>query len=246
MFVWNVRKWKSILIDASETTKDDVTTLTHVPTKWWRVRYRYRFRAGAKLPYCMILFPFRSALTRIFCLVYCMIFCVFGFVFPICDVLTKSSGEHHLYSEVCQLLNILCSPFWAVFRVVSRDQLSCSCLWNLGSRRSRSIRTGTTSLNMWNEFVLLPPSLADILVSQEFYIFLWISRPRFQWGTGVKTNAKRGADAQLGEKQWMWRHLRPERATTSFQMRHSQGVTLPIALLTSPSSQSCVSAPVSD
>jgi hypothetical protein len=26
--------------------------LTHVPTKWWRVRYRYRFRAGAKLPYC--------------------------------------------------------------------------------------------------------------------------------------------------------------------------------------------------
>jgi hypothetical protein len=46
-----------------------------------------------------------------------------------------------------------------------------------------------------------------------------------EWGTGVKTNAKGGADAdvQLGEKQWMWRHLRPERATTSFQMRHSQG-----------------------
>jgi hypothetical protein len=24
-----------------------------------------------------------------------------------------------------------------------------------------------------------------------------------QWGTGVKTNAKGGADTQLGEKQWM-------------------------------------------
>jgi hypothetical protein len=33
MFVWNVRKWKPILVDASETTEDDVTTLTHVPTK---------------------------------------------------------------------------------------------------------------------------------------------------------------------------------------------------------------------
>jgi hypothetical protein len=32
---------KPILVDASETTEDDVTTLTHVPTKWWRVRYRY-------------------------------------------------------------------------------------------------------------------------------------------------------------------------------------------------------------
>jgi hypothetical protein len=52
MFVWNVRKWKPILVDASETTEDDVTTLTHVPTKWWRVRYRYCFRAGAKLPSC--------------------------------------------------------------------------------------------------------------------------------------------------------------------------------------------------
>jgi hypothetical protein len=40
-----------------------------------------------------------------------------------------------------------------------------------------------------------------------------------------ENNAKGGADAQLGEKQWMWRHLRPERATTSFQMRHSQGMT---------------------
>jgi hypothetical protein len=59
-----------------------------------------------------------------------------------------------------------------------------------------------------------------------------------QWGTGVKTNAKGGADAQLGEKQWMWRHLRPERATTSFQMCHSQCMTFPIALLTSPSSPS--------
>jgi hypothetical protein len=27
-----------------------------------------------------------------------------------------------------------------------------------------------------------------------------------QWGTGVKTNAKGGADAQLGERQWMWHH----------------------------------------
>jgi hypothetical protein len=63
-----------------------------------------------------------------------------------------------------------------------------------------------------------------------------------QWGTGVKTNAKGGADAQLGEKQWMWRHLHPERATTSFQMRHSQGMTFPIALSTSPSSPSYVSA----
>jgi hypothetical protein len=26
MFVWNVRKWKPILVDASETTEDDVTT----------------------------------------------------------------------------------------------------------------------------------------------------------------------------------------------------------------------------
>jgi hypothetical protein len=41
----------------------------------------------------------------------------------------------------------------------------------------------------------------------------------------------------------MWRHLRPERVTTSFQMRHSQGMTFPIALSTSPSSPSCVSAP---
>jgi hypothetical protein len=32
-----------------------------------------------------------------------------------------------------------------------------------------------------------------------------------------ETNAKGGADAQLGEKQWMWRHIRPEIATTSFQ-----------------------------
>jgi hypothetical protein len=31
-------------------------------------------------------------------------------------------------------------------------------------------------------------------------------------------------DEKLGEKQWMWRHLRPERATTSFQM------TVPINL----------------
>jgi hypothetical protein len=61
-------------------------------------------------------------------------------------------------------------------------------------------------------------------------------------GTGVKTYAKGGADAQLGEKQWMWRHLRSERASTSFQMRHSQGMTFPIALSTSPSSPSCVSA----
>jgi hypothetical protein len=47
----------------------------------------------------------------------------------------------------------------------------------------------------------------------------------------------------LGEKQWMWCHLHPKRATTSFQMRHSQGTTFPIALSTSPSSLSCVSAP---
>jgi hypothetical protein len=60
---------------------------------------------------------------------------------------------------------------------------------------------------------------------------------------GMKTNAKGGADAQLGEKQCMWRHLRHERATTSFQMRRSQGMTFPIALSTSPSSPSCVSAP---
>jgi hypothetical protein len=33
MVVWNVRKYKPILVDASETTEDDVTTLTHVPTK---------------------------------------------------------------------------------------------------------------------------------------------------------------------------------------------------------------------
>jgi hypothetical protein len=51
MFVWSVRKWKPILVDASETTEDDVTILTHVPTKWWRVRYHYHFRAGVKLPY---------------------------------------------------------------------------------------------------------------------------------------------------------------------------------------------------
>jgi hypothetical protein len=62
-----------------------------------------------------------------------------------------------------------------------------------------------------------------------------------QWGTGVITNAKGGADKQLGEKQWMWCYLRPERATTSFQMRHSQGMTFPIALSTS--SPSCVSVP---
>jgi hypothetical protein len=34
MFVLNVRKWKPTLVDACETTEDDVTTLTHVPTKW--------------------------------------------------------------------------------------------------------------------------------------------------------------------------------------------------------------------
>jgi hypothetical protein len=50
MFVWNVGKWKSIFVDASEPTEYDVTTLTHVPTKWWGVSYR--FRADAKLPYC--------------------------------------------------------------------------------------------------------------------------------------------------------------------------------------------------
>jgi hypothetical protein len=44
---------------------------------------------------------------------------------------------------------------------------------------------------------------------------------------GVNTSAKGGADAQLGEKQLMWRHLLPERASTSFQMRHSQGMTCP-------------------
>jgi hypothetical protein len=33
MFVLNVRKWKPILVDASETTEYDVTTLTHVPIK---------------------------------------------------------------------------------------------------------------------------------------------------------------------------------------------------------------------
>jgi hypothetical protein len=31
-FVWNVRKWKPFLVYASETTEDDVTTSTHVPT----------------------------------------------------------------------------------------------------------------------------------------------------------------------------------------------------------------------
>jgi hypothetical protein len=49
----------------------------------------------------------------------------------------------------------------------------------------------------------------------------WAHNRWVQWGTGVKTNAKGGADAQLGEKIWMWR---PERATTSLQMRHSQNV----------------------
>jgi hypothetical protein len=53
----------------------------------------------------------------------------------------------------------------------------------------------------------------------------------------VKTDPKYGADAQLSEK-----HLCPETATTSFQMRHSQGMTFSIALSTSPSSPSCVSA----
>jgi hypothetical protein len=33
MFVWTIRRWKPIFLDASETTEDDVTTLTHVPTK---------------------------------------------------------------------------------------------------------------------------------------------------------------------------------------------------------------------
>ncbi|XP_064645328.1 proton channel OtopLc-like isoform X2 [Lineus longissimus] len=46
----------------------------------------------------------RSALTRICCLMYCMVFCVFGLVFPICDVLTKSSDRHRLYSEVFLIL----------------------------------------------------------------------------------------------------------------------------------------------
>jgi hypothetical protein len=68
-------------------------------------------------------------------------------------------------------------------------------------------------------------------------------RMTVEWGTGVKTNAKGGADAQPSEKQGMWRHLRPERATTSFQMHHSQGMTFPIALSTSPPSPSCVSPP---
>jgi hypothetical protein len=38
-------------------------------------------------------------------------------------------------------------------------------------------------------------------------------------------------------------NVRPERATTSLQVRHSQWMTFPIALSTSPSSPSCVSAP---
>jgi hypothetical protein len=45
------------------------------------------------------------------------------------------------------------------------------------------------------------------------------------------------------KKQWIWHHLHPERAMMLFQMRHSQGMTFPIALSTSPSSPSCVSAP---
>jgi hypothetical protein len=52
-----------------------------------------------------------------------------------------------------------------------------------------------------------------------------------EWGTDVKTNTKGGADAQLCEKQCMWRHLRPERATTSFQMRHSH-CSVDIAFIT--------------
>jgi hypothetical protein len=56
----------------------------------------------------------------------------------------------------------------------------------------------------------------------------------------VKTNAKGGADTQLDEKHEC---DVTESATTSFQMRHSQGMTFPIALSTSPSSPSCVSAP---
>jgi hypothetical protein len=58
-----------------------------------------------------------------------------------------------------------------------------------------------------------------------------------------KLNTNGGADALLGEKQWMWRHLHPERATTSFQMRPSQSMMFPIALSTLPSSLCCVSAP---
>jgi hypothetical protein len=58
-----------------------------------------------------------------------------------------------------------------------------------------------------------------------------------EWGTVVKTNAIGGADAQLGEKQWMWRHLHPEIATTSFQMRHSQG-SVDVAVIT----ELCISA----
>jgi hypothetical protein len=36
--------------------------------------------------------------------------------------------------------------------------------------------------------------------------YCW-ERPPSSMGPGVKTNAKGGADAQLGEKQWMWHHL---------------------------------------
>jgi hypothetical protein len=36
----------------NEITRDDVMIWTDVPTKWWRVRYRHRFRTGAKHPLC--------------------------------------------------------------------------------------------------------------------------------------------------------------------------------------------------
>jgi hypothetical protein len=75
-----------------------------------------------------------------------------------------------------------------------------------------------------------------------------------QWGTGVKTNAKGGADAQLGEKQWMWltswksHDVVPNsqgmtQSATESANETWVGMTFPIALSTSPSSPSCVSTP---
>jgi hypothetical protein len=60
----------------------------------------------------------------------------------------------------------------------------------------------------------LPDEKNSVKLSRTESHIYYQTLPWEEWGTGVKTNA------QLGEKQWLWRHLRPERATTSFQMRH--------------------------
>jgi hypothetical protein len=78
-------------------------------------------------------------------------------------------------------------------------------------------------------------------------LFSW--RDVIQWGTGVKTNPKGGADAQLGAicklprsriwisrdlselgEQWMWRHLRLERATASCKWPRGKSCIIPYIL----------------